>query len=158
MFHGRSRLKICCMLSEYKVGVNLVPWLTIKLCAENRYPAECCGFLWGHDGRITVAAEADNVTSFGKLQHFEIHANAFIAAERFADENGLTLMGVFHSHPDGVAEPSVIDRKLALPNFAYLILSVRDQAVSEARLWILDHYRDFKELRIDGAIIESLNT
>lgn len=146
------------MFSDDEVGVNPVPWRIIQSSAEKRYPRECCGFLWGHDGRITVAMEVDNVTRHDKLQNFEIHTSAFTAAENFGDESGLTLMGVFHSHPDAVAEPSGIDQKWALPNFLYMILSVRDHAVSEARLWILDNYGDFKELGVHGAIIESITT
>lgn len=145
------------MLGNYEVGIDLAARKVVDLCALKTYPAECCGFLWGHSGVITIAKEAHNVSQNDKLRHFEIHTSAFIAAEEFAETNGLTLMGVFHSHPDAVAEPSDTDLKSALPNFLYMIVSVRDHLIAEARFWILDEHRTFQELPMKSAMTESLN-
>lgn len=145
------------MLSNTNVSIGVAARDLVQSIAQRNYPSECCGFLWGLNGMITIAAEADNVSASDKLEHFEINASAFIAAEKFADVNGLTLMGVFHSHPDTVAIPSDIDRESALPNFLYLITAVSSHVVLEERLWILDDCGHFKELCLQGALIESSN-
>ncbi|WP_407431194.1 M67 family metallopeptidase [Arcticibacter sp.] len=134
------------MFSKYEVSIHQVARNTIISSAERVYPAECCGFMWGHNGIITIAAEEDNVSKDDKLRSFEIGTSAFMAAEKFADASGLDLMGVFHSHPDTVAEPSDRDQESAIPNFLYLIVAIVDHVVTEERLWILNDYRNFTEL------------
>jgi len=146
------------MFSDGEVSIDVAARDIVHSSAQRTYPSECCGFLWGNNGMITVAAEADNVSRSDKLQHFEINTSAFMAAEKFADANGLTLMGVFHSHPDSVAVPSYTDLESALPNFLYIIVAVRDHVVTEERLWVLDNCRHFKELCLHGAMIKSSNT
>ena len=54
-----------------------------------------------------------------------------------ADEKGLTLVGYYHSHPDAPAIPSEYDRDHALPNFVYVITSVRDGDAVDMRVWQL---------------------
>lgn len=145
------------MFCNCEVGIDPVARNIVDLCALKSYPAECCGFLWGLSGVITVAKEVNNISECDKLRYFEIHASAFIAAEDYAEINGLTLMGAFHSHPDAAAEPSDTDLKSALPNFLYMIVSVRDHLISEARLWILDDHRTFQELRMHNVMTKSSN-
>jgi len=145
------------MFSDFEVSMDVKARDIVHSSAQRAYPGECCGFLWGNNGMITVAAEVDNVSTFDKLQHFEINARTFMAAEKFADTNGLTLMGVFHSHPDSVAEPSDMDQKSALPNFLYIIVAVRNHVVIEERLWVLDDCGYFKERCMQGTTIESSN-
>jgi len=58
-----------------------------------------------------------------------------------ADEKGLTLVGYYHSHPNAPAIPSEYDRDHALPNFVYVITSVRDGKHAEMRVWRLKQDR-----------------
>lgn len=145
------------MFYNTNVSIGVAARGLVQSSALRTYPSECCGFLWGHGRMITIAREAENVSASDKFEHFEINASAFMAAEKFADANGLTLMGVFHSHPDAVAVPSDNDLKSALPNFLYLITAVSNHVVIEERLWILDDCGHFKELCLQSAMIESSN-
>jgi thiosulfate/3-mercaptopyruvate sulfurtransferase len=66
-----------------------------------------------------------------------------------ADAKGLTLVGYYHSHPDHPAIPSEYDRVHALPNFRYLITSVRGGQAAEMRAWQLSEDRSqFEELAL----------
>jgi proteasome lid subunit RPN8/RPN11 len=66
-----------------------------------------------------------------------------------ADAKGLTLVGYYHSHPDHPAIPSEFDRAHALPNFRYLITSVRGGQAAEIRAWQLAEDRGaFTELAL----------
>lgn len=142
------------MLSEVYMSIDVAARDSVRSIVQQKYPDECCGFFWGHDGMITHARETANVSAFDKSERFEISSSAFVEAERFSETHALTLMGIFHSHPDSVGVPSDEDHQSALPNFLYLIVSVADHLVVEERLWILDDCRDFKELYLKSARIE----
>ena len=67
-------------------------------------------------------------------------------AERFALENDLTLLGVYHSHPNHPAIPSEHDLKQAVPYFSYLIASIYDGKFKEITSWQLnEESKQFKE-------------
>ena len=69
------------------------------------------------------------------------------AAEREAEERGLELVGIYHSHPDAPAVPSEYDREHAWPNSAYVIVSVEDGRAGGLRAWLLTEDRSrFDEL------------
>jgi proteasome lid subunit RPN8/RPN11 len=77
--------------------------------AARAHPQECCGLLLGQGGGITTVSPASNVHP-EPLRHFEIDPAALIAAHRAARSGGLQVLGYYHSHPNGRAEPSATDR------------------------------------------------
>src|SRR6476661_961273 len=87
--------------------------------AERTFPDECCGFFFGKeegDKRIiSTITVVDNSKEGDKRRRFEISAGDYLKAENFADENGLSLLGVYHSHPNSPAIPSELDRISAQP-------------------------------------------
>ena len=93
--------------------------------AERTFPDECCGFFFGKeagDNRfINAITVVDNSKEGDKRRRFEISPQDYLKAEIFADENGLTLLGVYHSHPNSPAIPSEHDRISAQPYFSYII-------------------------------------
>ncbi|HSG98916.1 MAG TPA: M67 family metallopeptidase [candidate division Zixibacteria bacterium] len=123
----------------------------IRAHAAREYPHECCGFLYSVPGAgvvtITVARPALNTSDEDRARRFVIDPQMYLAAEEFADEHGLELAGVYHSHPDHPAEPSPTDLAGALPEFLYLIVSVRKGLPGENRWWLLRENRNsFAEL------------
>lgn len=88
--------------------------IMVKLIEEARksHPRECCGLLLGEGGRIREARPALNVHPAPET-HFEIDPQALIDAHRAARGGGLQVIGYYHSHPSGPAEPSATDRSLA---------------------------------------------
>jgi len=117
--------------------------------AEMEYPNECCGFFYGSDsGEARVAAVAKRVKNAkegDRSDRFEITPDDYRKAEAFAQEQDLDLLGVYHSHPDHPAEPSEHDRKVAMPWFSYIIISVRKGRTAETRSWRLNDDRRFEE-------------
>jgi proteasome lid subunit RPN8/RPN11 len=75
-------------------------------------PHEACGLLLGEGGRITDARATLNVHHTPQT-HFEIDPKALIDAHRAARAGGLVVIGYYHSHPHGPAEPSATDRASA---------------------------------------------
>lgn len=76
------------------------------------YPRECCGILLGDGTAVRALEPARNVHPAPET-HFEIDPRALIDAHRAARADGPQVMGYYHSHPRGPAEPSATDRAVA---------------------------------------------
>lgn len=91
---------------------------------------ERCGLLFGAGGRVTDISFADNIAA-NPQHHFELDPAHLISAHRAARGGGPAVIGHWHSHPIGTAEPSPEDARSAAPDGRiWLILSA-----SEVRLW-----------------------
>ncbi len=82
---------------------------TMRAEARAAHPRECCGVLLGEGARIARAVACTNVAA-DPLRRFEIDPAALIAAHRAARGGGEQVLGYYHSHPHGAAEPSATDR------------------------------------------------
>ena len=114
------------------------------------YPNECCGFLFGRDGNIRTIQEAKpvlNQVTENRRRRFEITPRDYLLAERYAAEHNLSLLGVYHSHPDHPAVPSIHDFQQAVQFFSYIIISVSGNRVQSLRSWQL-HEGYFVEEKI----------
>jgi desampylase len=80
--------------------------------AEDAMPEEACGLLLGRAGRIEQVVPARNVHPDPE-RRFEIDPQALVDAHRAAREGGPEVVGYYHSHPTGPAEPSSTDREVA---------------------------------------------
>jgi proteasome lid subunit RPN8/RPN11 len=85
---------------------------TLLAEAAKTHPEECCGILLGTGTHIDRAAPAANVHP-DPARHFEIDPQALIDAHRGARAGGPEVIGYYHSHPTGNAEPSATDRAQA---------------------------------------------
>ncbi len=116
--------------------------------ARQTYPDECCGFLFGReDGDTRILSNiqvVNNAKEGDKRRRFEITPKDYLKAERFALENGLELLSVYHSHPNHPAVPSEHDRVAALPFFSYVIVSVYDRDRINTQSWRLNEARQFE--------------
>lgn len=110
--------------------------------ADDCAPNECCGLL-AADGerRITFAYPLTNANP--SPVSYTIDPDEHFHALRHAESRGWEIVGVFHSHPDGPATPSMIDVQSALdPEWLYLIAApgelrgfrIRDGVAEEIEL------------------------
>ncbi len=76
---------------------------------------ECCGLLLGTPGRIADAVPARNVAA-DPARSFEIDPATLLHTHRAARGAGLGIIGHYHSHPNGGAEPSLRDAARAVEN------------------------------------------
>lgn len=120
--------------------------------AKTAYPDECCGFMYGRqegESRIvTKALPIDNAATENRKRRFVISPADYMKGERYADENGLDLLGIYHSHPNHPAVPSEHDRVAAQPFFSYVILSVMEDGVKSVRSWLLNEAEQFEEEQV----------
>jgi proteasome lid subunit RPN8/RPN11 len=117
-----------------------------KSHGENEYPHECCGFILGHfKGKESHGLEylpATNVKEENRERRFLIDPQAYQNAEDEADEKGLSVISIVHSHPDHPHEPSDFDRDHAWPGFSYIIISVQKGEAMSYRSWQLNQNRE----------------
>lgn len=120
--------------------------------AEETYPNECCGFFFGEGGEERIVTHIQRVTNAkegDQRRRFRIDPKDYQEAEAYADENDLSFLGIYHSHPDHPAEPSEHDRKVAMPFFSYIILSVQGGETADIRSWRLNDERLFEEEQVE---------
>ena len=96
------------MVVELTSGVTA----TLLEDAARAHPRECCGLLLGQGARVERAQPAGNVHP-APHDHFELDPQALIAAHRTARGGGLQVLGYYHSHPNGRAQPSATDQAQA---------------------------------------------
>src|SRR5690348_12087783 len=81
---------------------------------EETYPHECCGVLLGRveddDQRlVTSVVRAGNTRTDSPQNRYNIDPRELIAIQRQAREQGLDILGFYHSHPDHPARWSSTD-------------------------------------------------
>lgn len=110
--------------------------------AAASYPEEGAGFVLGRvegDERVGLALHLAHNAREPQVRsrRYLIEPQELLRAEQAAEERGLDVIAIFHSHPDHPNVPSEFDREWALPWFSYLITSVRDGQATQTRSWRL---------------------
>ena len=106
--------------------------------ALDGYPLEACGLLAGsvdEGGTATVTAgyPATNVAASARI--YEVEPRALLQADRKAEQAGVQLIGVYHSHTHTEGRPSPTDVAQAPdPDWHYVLVSLRDTHPS-VRSW-----------------------
>lgn len=123
---------------------------------EDAYPEEGAGFLLGVDGAVHSVKEImplpNGSESGARFNRYLISAEDYMRAELAAEERGMALIGVFHSHPDHPDRPSGFDQEWAQPKFSYLITSIPGGKAAGSRSWRLAEDRTHfveEEIRIE---------
>ena len=110
----------------------------INAHVENAYPEEGAGFLVGDESEVKEILPLSNAREDAARQNrFLITPEDYLKAELKADSLGLSLIGVFHSHPDCPNVPSEYDREWAQPFFSYIITRVDEGKAVSHRSWRL---------------------
>jgi proteasome lid subunit RPN8/RPN11 len=131
-------------------------WISKHLAEKIRrhgvdtYPHECCGALLGRDSEARSETPGREVLGLHALvnrrddsprNRFSVTAEDVRDAEKVAHQQGLDVIGWYHSHPDHPARPSEFDREHAWPWYSYIIVSVRNGAPQEMTSWRLNDDR-----------------
>jgi len=141
-----------------KVVLQLTDDLLAQIHAhgEQAYPEEGAGFLLGaysDNGTRAVRAIfplANSREDEARHNRYLITPQDYLRAELAADRLGLSLIGVFHSHPDHPNRPSEFDREWAQPFFSYVITSVQSGKAVESRSWrLIEDRTKFEEEEIN---------
>ena len=148
------------MDGEYILRLSTEIAAQIRSHSAETYPNECCGALLGRDGEAKEAVStagpqltAREVLALFPLvnrrddsprNRFSVTSEDVRDAERAAREEGLEVIGWYHSHPDHPARPSQYDRDHAWPWYSYIIVSVANGHPQDMTSWRLrDDRTDF---------------
>lgn len=112
----------------------------LTAAAEKRAPDEACGLLTG-----TVAGDrylieecvfSDNVFDGDTTRHFEIDPALHLRLQRRARSGNVAIIGVWHSHPNGEAKPSVADQKRSIESNWVWLITATSQTKTETKAFI----------------------
>ncbi len=126
----------------------------IQAHGEKTYPYEGAGLMLGlieENGRhVHQLIFLENAKEMAEQHNrYLITAEDILQAEQQAASQGLSILGVFHSHPDHPNLPSDFDREYAIPWYSYLITSINQGQASGSRCWRLEDDRSgFQEEEI----------
>jgi proteasome lid subunit RPN8/RPN11 len=85
----------------------------IRAHGEETYPHECCGALLGRSTaegwQIEAAIKAGNTRTDSAHNRYHIAPAELVKIEREARQQGLSIGGFYHSHPDHPAQWSQTD-------------------------------------------------
>ena len=113
----------------------------IREHGRRAYPHECCGLLLGkadHSRKSAVKLRpVANAREDSPQNRYLISAGDWLAVDRETREEGLDIIGVYHSHPDHPSRPSEFDREHAFPWYSYIIVSVAGGEAEALNSWIL---------------------
>ena len=118
---------------------------------EKAYPEEGAGFLIGENGEVKEIVALSNAREDGSRHNrFLFTPEDYLQAELKADSLRLSLIGVFHSHPDCPNVPSEYDREWAQPFFSYIITRVDQGKAVNSRSWkLLEDRSKYEEEEIE---------
>jgi proteasome lid subunit RPN8/RPN11 len=148
--------------------LQVSPQFLTQICnhAEQAYPDECCGVLMGRldtaDHKVLVevlptenAWDEETAENFESLEtrekllttterRYTIAPEVLLNAQKQGRERQLSMIGIYHSHPDHAAIPSEFDRVCAWLGYSYIIVSVQQGKATDLRSWCLDQQHQFQ--------------
>ncbi|WP_373475740.1 Mov34/MPN/PAD-1 family protein [Sphingorhabdus sp.] len=89
--------------------------------AEDAGNKECCGLLMGRNNYVSEVELCENVAVHPET-HFEIGAAVLLSRHKLAREDGSPILGYFHSHPNGLAQPSSADLENAAADDRFWVI------------------------------------
>jgi proteasome lid subunit RPN8/RPN11 len=100
-------------------------WQQMLQHVQTCLPEEACGLIGGVENRASLVFPVEN--EFHSPVRFRMKPEEQLSAFLNLEENGLDLIGIYHSHPTGPDSPSQTDQsEFAYPRTAYLIWSLLD--------------------------------
>lgn len=113
----------------------------LRSATRAAHPHEACGILLGSAEHITGFTPTANVHA-APATHFEIDPQALIDAHRAARAGGPEVVGYFHSHPAGPAQPSATDARMASGDGRIWAIAGTDEGADSTSLPLITFWRD----------------
>ena len=105
--------------------------------AYAEYPYEVCGLMGGHDYTVEIAAHIPNA-SLTPHTAFELERQAMVDQIVAFQRDNQEVVAIYHSHPNGSADPSERDiAEATWPDAVYVIIGLGDLETPDVRAWTL---------------------
>ena len=93
--------------------------------ARSGFPLEVCGILGGTDSTVSASYRMTNTDASN--EHFMMEPREQFSVVKELRAKGISMLAIYHSHPESPARPSEEDIRLALtPGVSYVIVSLQD--------------------------------
>ncbi len=111
-------------------------------------PYEVCGLIGGRDGFAQVITAIPNASVTPRVA-YEMERQAMVDAVIGFQRARLEVVAIYHSHPNGSAEPSSTDIEQATwPDSMYLIIGKNDDQAYDIRAWTI-RYGDVEPAELE---------
>jgi proteasome lid subunit RPN8/RPN11 len=105
--------------------------------AREGFPLEVCGILGGAGEDISEIYRMTNTDASN--EHFMMEPKEQFAVVKDLRSKGLSMLAVYHSHPETPARPSEEDIRLALtPGVSHIIISLADPQLPVVKSFKID--------------------
>ena len=112
---------------------------TIQSDCRNRFPMEACGFLLGTNGNTKIVQASKIAKNMSpEPNRYTIDPLEYYTLEQSLEGSSSTILGFYHSHPNGSTKPSSIDRKQAWEGYSYVIVSLTATSILGLASWLFD--------------------
>lgn len=125
---------------------------------ESGYPNEACGALIGRvegaDREVVEFRAMRNIITDRPWDRYALDPLEQLRVQKDAESRGLEIIGFAHSHPDHPPVPSHFDAEHAWSFYSYVVASVQNGVLRDARSWRLDDAKAFQEeaLQVDQVV------
>jgi len=109
-------------------------WNAMRRHVRREAPLETCGLLAGKEARVEAVLPARNAAQ--SPVRFRMEPREQWHAFRWIEDQGLELLGVYHSHPAGPHQPSPTDVEEALYPVVHVIWALRAGKWQARGYWI----------------------
>jgi proteasome lid subunit RPN8/RPN11 len=93
--------------------------------ARSGFPLEVCGILGGAGDTVSAIYRMTNTDASN--EHFMMEPREQFSVVKELRAKSISMLAIYHSHPESSARPSEEDIRLALtPGVSYLIISLQD--------------------------------
>lgn len=100
--------------------------------AREGFPLEVCGILGGSGDTVSAVFRMTNTDRSN--EHFMMDPKEQFAVVKELRARNLSMLAIYHSHPETPARPSEEDIRLALtPDVSHVIVSLADAAAPHIR-------------------------
>lgn len=137
--------------TDRNVLISKIQWIELERQAIKHYPEEACALLVGKQGedgsyQINEVVIARNIAE-NRHHFFEIDPSTRIKTEKRVRGGLEKVIGVFHSHPNGLDEPSKADAEMVIErDLVWLIAAVGEDLNVTIRAFMPKNETGFDEL------------
>lgn len=133
----------------------IIPRLIISKLIEHSLiedPKECCGYLMGNANEVQSIYNCKNIHE-NAVTRYALDPLDQISAEKYADENNLNIIAIYHSHTLSQAYPSPTDVSNAIESGwtqpLYVLISLVEKTRPIVRAFNISEDKSVEEVIIE---------